>query len=137
MPGLPPIQYSGFNFNNFNPTLSFIYDPNAGSNGAYRALKPADFNGPTSSSVSGQQGVRTGNGAIFPAQSRNLVYVQNLSTNVLYIALSGTASPSNYSLVLGGGNSSGDGSGGIFTSDSFYGTISVSGSSPSYLAWEM
>ena len=130
----PPIILSGTNDNKLGIAVQFIYDS---SISGYRALIPTDFNGASSTGVVGTQGLRTGNGSLFTAQARKLLYVQNLSANVLYIALSGTASPSNHSIVLRGGSSNGDGNGGIFTTDSFYGSVSVSGSSPSYLAWEM
>lgn len=39
------IQYSGFNANQFNPTLQYIYDSTIGPSGAYRVVTPSDMAG--------------------------------------------------------------------------------------------
>lgn len=40
---IPPIQYSGFNYGKFDPSLQYIYDSSIGDGGAYRAVTPADL----------------------------------------------------------------------------------------------
>ena len=37
---VPPIRYSGYNYNRFDPSLSFLYDP---AIQAYRAVEPSDY----------------------------------------------------------------------------------------------
>jgi len=91
--------------------------------------------GPGIYSVTGF-GPRTGIGTVINAQFRNIVYVQNLQVNPLVLAFTGTASATNYHMVLKADTATGAGNGGIWSSDSYYGQISITGTSPYYIAWE-
>ncbi len=91
---------------------------------------------PSSATITGQQGGRTGIGLIFSSNFRNFGYIQNVGTNPIYSALSGTASPANYSFILAGGTATGDGKGSSWTFNNYYGSVSVSGNSILYTAWE-
>ncbi len=89
------------------------------------------------SAITGQQGARTGIGTIFSANARNRAFLQNVGTTPIAVALSGAASSTNFSLILKGGTIALDGNGGTWETTSFYGSVSVSGSGISYVAWEM
>lgn len=78
----------------------------------------------------GRQGVQVGgSGAtIFAANTnRNMLFLQNLNTGVLYVSLSGACAINNFNMILKGGALDG-GDGGSWSTDTWLGSVSVSGS---------
>ena len=91
---------------------------------------------PAGATVLGTQGVRSGNGTVLNATQRNQGYVSNVGTTPMFVALSGLASPANYSFILKGGTAPFDGNGASWSANDWYGSVSVSGSGILYTAWE-
>lgn len=80
--------------------------------------------------TAGIQGAITAMGTVFPANpNRNLFFIQNQNTGLpLLLSLSGAASITNWNISLKPASSIDFGDGGSFTTDSFLGAISVTGS---------
>lgn len=83
----------------------------------------------TTLNTGGIQGAITTMGIVFPANpNRNLFFIQNQNTGLpLLLSLSGTASILNWNISLKPASSIDYGDGGSFTTDSFLGAISVTG----------
>jgi hypothetical protein len=79
----------------------------------------------------GRQGAQigtTGALTVFSANpNRNLLFLQNLNTGILYVSLSGAASIVNYNMILKAGSTLDDANGGIWNTDTWLGSVSVSG----------
>lgn len=66
----------------------------------------------------------------------DVLSVQNLGTNPLFVKRGSGASSSSLNYVLAGGTVNDDGKGGVLVIDDFVGTVSITGTSPRYLAWK-
>lgn len=115
----------------------FVQQANLDKTQDFVTSYPPQFSAVTTGSES-QQGVRTGIGTAIPAFSaRKLAYVQNLGTGRLLIAMSGSASINNYSILLKKNSAEDEGDGGIWSTSEYLGAISITGSGNlRYLAWQ-
>ena len=78
----------------------------------------------------GRQGIQTGASSftVFPANSsRNMLFVQNLNTGSVFLSLSGAASSVNFNMILAAGTALDDAKGGSWSTDTWLGSVSVSG----------
>ena len=77
-------------------------------------------------------------GNVLPENASRLSWcVQNLGTNPLFIRLGPNASTTVFHLILKAGTAANDGTGGIVNDTVHQGIVSVAGTSPSYVAWEV
>jgi len=74
--------------------------------------------------------------AIAVNPDRQELYVQNLSNNILYVKYGSTASSSSFNFILSANSVVDAGDGGILSDENYNGTVSVSGVSPRFIAWE-
>lgn len=84
--------------------------------------------------------IATGSTALASNTARLFWQIQNLGTHPLFVLMgSGGVSDTVFSFVLKGGASNDDGTGAIYSSDVvvFTGPITVAGTSPRYVAWEV
>jgi len=96
---VPPIQFSGYNYGKFNPSLQYIYDPNAGTNGCYRAVDASDLF-PTANISTGNS-IATSNGVVLSANTNRTSWgIQNIGTGTLYIKFGSGVSPTSFSNLL-------------------------------------
>lgn len=78
--------------------------------------------------------------ALVKNPERSAWMIQNLSTNPLFVLLGSGASTSVFHVVLKGGTSSNDGTGGVISQESgtiYTGIITIAGTSPSYTVTEL
>lgn len=114
---IPPLTYSGFNLNKFDPSLIYVYDPTIGSQGAYRAVQPSDLASNISLSgvtISGSNntpitytdrggtitGVNVSQQIMASNSSRKTLIIQNISTGNLWFNFGAAATSGNPSLKL-------------------------------------
>jgi len=91
----------------------------------------------TQNATSGLQSATT---ALAANSARIAFFIQNQSTNKLYVYLGAGASTSVYTAILVACTSTADGTGGTFAMESgvvYNGIITVAGSSPSYTVLEI
>lgn len=134
---VPPIQFSGFNYGKFDPALQYVYDPNAGISGCYRAVEISDLS-PTAS-VSTGNSIVTSNGVVLNANiNRTSWGIQNIGTGTLYVKFGSGVSPASFSMILKADTGLESGNGGMFVDDSpvYTGIVSVSGAFPRFVYWE-
>lgn len=80
----------------------------------------------------------TSNGTILERNvSRNLFFVQNLHTGVLYMRFGTGASNTNFNVSLKACTVQDDGNGGAYSDDTWIGPVSVSGAFTRYTVWEL
>lgn len=132
------LHFSGLNAGtNLKPVVSYVYDPTIGESGVYRPSTPNDMVGGGASSLNSvSSGQLTGIGSVTTAQQRSQIFLQNVGTTPMFVALSGEASPLNYHFILNGGDSLEDGNGGSWTANNWNGPVSVSGSGIAYTYFE-
>ena len=100
--------------------------------------KPLDINildkgGSTISNYS----VSGSNGTILAANSnREELFIQNLAATALYVKYGSSASSSSFNFILASNTAANAGDGGSLSDLNYTGIVSVSGSNPSYIAWE-
>lgn len=118
--------------------VNYIFDPSEGVSGVYRPMTPGDFGGVTAEEITpSTQGGLTGIGSIFTTnEDRNHLFIQNVGISPIFVALSGEASSTNYNMILAAGEVAEDGNGGIWSTDSWTGPVSVSGSGIAYTRFE-
>lgn len=66
--------------------------------------------------------------------------IQNVGTNVIYVALNSTVTTSAYDYLLQGGSAGADGKGGVLSLTnqlSYTGIVTVQGAALSFTAWEI
>lgn len=72
--------------------------------------------------------------------NRSGLLIQNLGTNPLFVLLGSGASTSVFHFVLQAGAGNDDGKGGVFSmlnGDVWQGIVTIAGTSPRYVAWEL
>lgn len=123
---------------NLGLQVAYVFDASEGSSGVYRPMAVGDFGGSSSDSVvSGEQGSQTGIGGIFTENSaRSQIFIQNVGTEPIFVALGSVATPTNYNMILPGGAEALDGNGGSWSANNWKGTVSVSGSNIAYTRFE-
>ena len=92
---------------------------------------------PVQSSIISNSTVSGSNGIILNAnQNRLELYIQNLSTGILYVKYGTNASSSSFNFVLAANTASNAGDGGSLSDQAYTGIVSVSGITPNYISWE-
>jgi hypothetical protein len=100
-------------------------------------MNPINLKVPAVSSLlSDATGPQTGIGFLAQPGPRNQFFIQNVGTNPIFVALTGEASPTNYHLILSGGDAGEDGNGASWSAHNWCGQVSVSGSSINYTYFE-
>lgn len=77
----------------------------------------------------------TSGATVFTLASGDMGFIQNLSTNPLFVKLGAGASSSSFSYILKGGTGADDGTGGLTNIKDHIGAVSVAGTSPRFIAW--
>ena len=91
-----------------------------------------------SAATSSLAGPLTATGTVLAANAaRKNLFIQNVGTTPLYVALGSDASSTNFAIVLGAGTVRTDGMGAAYESSIWTGLVSVSGTHPLYTVWEM
>ena len=127
------------NINLNDPTekrISLVYDPTTDSYKAQELLTVDDL---TSKGSTISNFVATGtNGTVLSANSdREELFIQNLSTGILYVKYGTSGNSSSFNFILAANTSSNAGDGGSLSDLNYTGTVSVSGSvSTNYICWE-
>lgn len=73
--------------------------------------------------------------SVFSGSSQSTFFIQNLGTNPLYVKWGASASVTDFNVVLAAGGVASDGTGGTHSQNYYFGTISVAGTSPNYIAY--
>lgn len=112
--------------------ISLVYDSNTDS---YKALD-IDTLSNAGSTISNHSPA-TSFGTILNANTnREELYVQNLSTEMLYVKYGANASTGSFNFVLAGNSKHHGGDGGSLSDLNYTGIVSVTGTSLQYIAWE-
>jgi hypothetical protein len=81
--------------------------------------------------------VGTSNGTVMNANSgRKELFVQNLSTDSLFVKYGASATDSSFNFILASGSAELAGDGGSLSDSNYTGQVSVYSTSPKYIAWE-
>lgn len=116
--------------------ISLVYDPTTDSYKAQQLLSVDDL---TSKGSNISNFIATGsNGTVLNANSdREELYIQNLSTGILYVKYGISGDSSSFNFILAPNTATNAGDGGSLSDLNYSGIVSVSGSvSTNYIAWE-
>lgn len=81
--------------------------------------------------------VQTSGGDVATLAAREIVYIQNLGTNPLFVRRATGAASNAFHYVLAAAVAADDGTGGAIAIDDHVGVVSVAGTSPRFIAWKV
>jgi len=116
--------------------ISLVYDSATDSYKAQNLLSVDELTS-KGSVISNFSASGTNGSALIGNENREELYIQNLSTGILYIKYGLNASNNSFNFILAANTSNNAGDGGSLSDLNYTGLVSVSGiGTPNYISWE-